>query len=165
MSELITQLGIDWKLLLAQVVNFLLLLWVLTRFVFGPLQIFLAKRSQHIQQGLENATKAQEEREELRVLRAQVTKKAQKEAEALLQEARARGQQEHEQLMKHAEEKVHTLANKARGELAREKEKMIEEAKKELAQVAMMAAGKLLQHTMDDAQDKEFVQRALREIK
>ena len=36
MSQLLSQLGIDWKLLIAQAVNFLLLLAILRLFVYGP---------------------------------------------------------------------------------------------------------------------------------
>lgn len=165
MSELISQLGIDWRLLLAQAVNFLLLLWVLKRYAFGPLQRFLAKRSHDIEVGLENAQKAAEEREELKEVRNRISLKAQREAETILQEARQKGAKEHDEIMKRAEEKVRVLVDKTRAELVNEKEKMMQEARRDLAGLAMMAASKLLERKVDEPTDREIVERALREIK
>ena len=165
MSELISQLGIDWRLLLAQVVNFLLLFWLLKRFAFGPLQKFLAKRQQEIKQGLDDAAKAQQDREELKVLRAQLTAKAQQEAQKIIGEARAKGASDYDSLMKQAEAKVQALATKARAQLIQEKDEMMRQAKGELGQLVMMAAQKLLHEKMDEKKDREIVEKALREIK
>jgi len=165
MSELVSQLGIDWRLLLAQVVNFLLLFWLLKRFAFAPLQVFLAKRQHEIKQGLDDAAKAAQDREELKMLRAQLTAKAQQEAQKIIDEARAKGASDYDSLMKQAEVKVQALATKARAQLTQEKKNMMRQAKNELGQLVMMAAQKLLHERVDEKKDREIVEQALREIR
>ena len=50
--ELITKLGIDWKLLIAQVINFFILLFVLHRFAYRPILKMLKKRTDTIDKSL-----------------------------------------------------------------------------------------------------------------
>ncbi len=48
MSELITSLGIEWKILLAQIVNFAILFFVLKRFAIGPIMAILERREKKL---------------------------------------------------------------------------------------------------------------------
>jgi F-type H+-transporting ATPase subunit b len=58
MQELLSQLGIDWHLLLSQAVNFFLLLLVLWYFVYEPLLKLLRDRRNRIEEGLLKADEA-----------------------------------------------------------------------------------------------------------
>jgi F-type H+-transporting ATPase subunit b len=58
MSQLISQLGIDWRLLLSQAVNFFLVLIVLRAFVYKPLLQMLRERRDRIQEGVTKAEEA-----------------------------------------------------------------------------------------------------------
>ncbi len=165
MSELISQLGIDWRLLLAQVVNFLILLYVLKRFAFEPLKKALHNRQKTIEKGLDEAKKAEEEREKLRMLRQELRLKAQKEAEALLGEARIKGVKEYEEYVKKAEKRATEIVALAKQEIGNEKEKALMEARGELASMVMMATEKVLREKMDERKDREFIERALKEIR
>jgi len=57
-NELLFQLGIDWKLLLSQIVNFFILLTILTFFVYKPLIKVIKERSRRIKEGLDKAQEA-----------------------------------------------------------------------------------------------------------
>ena len=76
MSELVNQLGIDWKLLLAQGVNFVILLFVLTKFVYKPLMKMVEARRQKIELGVKGGEKAE-----------QIIKQAEQEKVGIIQEA------------------------------------------------------------------------------
>jgi len=58
MQQLFDQLGIDWRLLLSQAVNFFLLLVVLRLFVYKPLLKLLHDRRARIEEGLTKADEA-----------------------------------------------------------------------------------------------------------
>lgn len=164
MSELISQLGIDWRLLLAQVVNFLILLYVLKRFAFEPLKKFLHERQKTIEKGLEDASKAAQEREKLRVLHAELRVRAQKEAEVLLGEARTKGAEEYEEYVKKAKERAGEIVALAKQEIVNEKQKALTQARGELGSMVMMATERVLGEKMDEKKDKEIVERALKEL-
>lgn len=165
MSELINQLGIDWRLLLAQVVNFLILLWVLKRFAFEPLKKFLHERQKRIEKGLRDAEYAAGQREKLKTLRAQIISAGQKEAEVILAESRKKGLNEYQETVEQAKSKAREVFAQAKDEIIQEKEKTIEEAKRELGSLVMMAAERVLGEKVDEEKDREIVEKALREIK
>ena len=52
--ELLTKLGVDWKLLIAQIVNFTILVSVLTYFVYRPLLDLLDARRERIRKAVED---------------------------------------------------------------------------------------------------------------
>lgn len=56
--ELLNALGIDWKILLAQFVNFAVLVFVLWKFAYKPIFKFLEDRKNKIEEGIKNAEQA-----------------------------------------------------------------------------------------------------------
>src|SRR3990167_6951375 len=77
MSELLQHFGIEWKLLLAQLVNFGVLFFVLRKFAYGPLLGMLRERREKIAEGMRAAEESQQKLAE-----------ANREKDALLGEAR-----------------------------------------------------------------------------
>jgi len=65
MANLFHQLGVDWKLLLSQAVNFMILLFVLTRFVYRPLLKIMKERREVIEKGLKGAEEARARLQEI----------------------------------------------------------------------------------------------------
>jgi F-type H+-transporting ATPase subunit b len=58
MSDILSQLGIDWKLFLSQLVNFLLILIILSIFVYKPVLKIIKERNKKIKEGLDKAEEA-----------------------------------------------------------------------------------------------------------
>src|SRR3989338_11410320 len=104
--ELIEKLGIDWRLLLAQIVNFLILLFVLTKFAFRPLIKMLDGRAEKIQKSLENAQKIEKNLEE-----------ANKQKEAIILEARHGAQDIISQTKKESEDLRQKLGVETQNEI------------------------------------------------
>lgn len=165
MSELIQSLGIDWRLLLAQVINFLVLFWLLKRFAFKPLSEFLSRRSKKIEQGLADAEEVSIERDKLKTLRAKIVAEAEREAKDILTQARARSQEEMEAFVEKAERRKEELVLQARQEIAKEKVDALEGAKKEIARLVFLATEKVLQEKVDASRDRALVEKALKELR
>ncbi len=68
MSQLLSQLGINWELLVSQGVNFLLLLVILRLFVYKPLLKVMHDRRQKIEEGITKAKMADERLHEVDVI-------------------------------------------------------------------------------------------------
>ena len=76
MDALLDALGFNWKILLANVVNFLILLFLLSKIGLKPMRKFIEKRQQEIQEGIDNAQKA-----------SKALENAQEESRALISQA------------------------------------------------------------------------------
>ena len=69
--EALESLGIDWKMLVAQVVNFIILLLILRKFLFGPIVKLLDDRRKTIEKGLSDAKKPKSNSQRLIVTQRQ----------------------------------------------------------------------------------------------
>ena len=105
MQELLHQLGINWRLFLAQVANFLLLLLILRLTVYKPLLALLKERRTRIEQGLKDAETAGRRLAEADSVKAMRLREAETEAIALLKETERKSKELEGTLLAAAREK------------------------------------------------------------
>lgn len=86
--EIIKNFGINPYLLLGQIVNFLVLLFLLKKYAFKPILKLLNDRKQTIEEGLKNSLEAQKLLEEALKKEKEVLTKAEKNADQILKEAK-----------------------------------------------------------------------------
>src|SRR3990167_6130351 len=123
MSELFSQLGIDVKLLVAQGVNFLILLFVLTKFVYKPLMKMVEERRKKIELGIKGGEKAEQIIKQAEEEKTGIIKEADIQAIGIISEAEKTAQ-------KHAQEITHQADMKSQQAL-REAMLMAERKEKE----------------------------------
>lgn len=112
MQQLLSQLGIDWRLLVAQAVNFFLLLIVLRIFVYKPLLKMLRDRRQKIEEGVTKAQEADRRLHDVEVISKTKIKDAEAQALALLKQKEKEARALEETLLAAAKQKeAQELAN------------------------------------------------------
>ncbi len=88
MNELLHTFGVDWKILLTQMLNFAVLLYVLKRYAYGPVLKMLQDRKAIIEKGLSDASKAEKDLLEAKANADEITKEAKSGANAIVLEAK-----------------------------------------------------------------------------
>ncbi len=164
MEDLISKLGIEWKLLLAQIVNFVILFLVLKKFLYKPLLNFMNNRRQKIADGLDKARRGEEEFAKIAELREKELAKIQKEAEVLIQKAKEIGDKKQQEILKEAEEKTKKIIEDAKGRIEIEKEKMLKEVRQEIASLVVNATEKILREKISSDKEKQFIDEAIRTL-
>lgn len=164
MSELFSNLGIDAKLLLAQTVNFLLVLWFLNRFVFKKVLKFLDERKSGIEKGIELTTRAEREMERVGEARKVAMGKARELAEGLIVEAKSKGQALQKEIVVEARSTAEVLLEKAKEESQRKKQDALREAKAEMQQRAFFLAEKVLSRSLTKDDQARMGQDLLKEV-
>jgi F-type H+-transporting ATPase subunit b len=91
MEGLLGQLGIDWKLLLSQAVNFFILLVILRLFVYKPLFSIIKERNRKIQEGLDKAKEADIRLGEVDRIAAAQLKNAEQESVKIIENSKQNG--------------------------------------------------------------------------
>jgi len=162
--EALVKLGIDWKLLLAQAVNFIVLLLVLRRFAYHPMLDFLDKRADRIEQGLKDAEAAGKRLEEAARKEEELLAAACEEAKDLVAKAEIAAEKRAEIIMAEVEMKSETIFEEAKKHAEAEREKIFREAKEELAALVLSATEKVLGEKVS-GKDREIVERFLGEGK
>lgn len=160
MSELFSNLGINGKLLFAQAVNFLLVLWLLNRFVFKKLIAHLERRRARIAQGLELTAKAEREMERIGDARHRELEKARMEGEKLIGEARNSASAKEKEALALVRAEAEKILTKAKTEGEMGKTEAIRSARTEIQNLAVLMAEKLLTRSVT----KEDQERAASEV-
>ncbi|HKK76339.1 MAG TPA: F0F1 ATP synthase subunit B [Saprospiraceae bacterium] len=145
---------------------FLIVLFVLAKYAFGPIQKALKKRELDIQNSLDQANQAREEIAELQSKNEQLLKQAQEERTKILKEAK----ETKDAIIKEAKDKARDEAQKivatAQQEIINMKQSVLVEAKNELGTMAIDIAEKVLRQKLAGDKDQEkLVQSLVKEIK
>lgn len=161
MTELIHQLGIDWKLLLAQVVNFLILLFLLKKFLYRPIIELLTKRRKAIEESQANVERIARELSGIEAQKTAEIEKARKEADAIMQEAKKHATARQAEMLKEAEARIEKLLAEAKKRTEEERLKMMDEIRDEVSDLVFLATEKVLRERLPKEAHERFVQEAL----
>jgi F-type H+-transporting ATPase subunit b len=161
--EILSQLGIDGKLLLAQGVNFLVLLFILHRFAYKPMLAFLEKRTERIEEGLKNAEEAKKRLDEASKGEEQILTKAREEAKKIVTESREASEKRGQEIIAEFEKKAGRIVEEAQERATEEREKMFREVKGEIADLVIATTEKVLREKLDADDAKKSVSRFLAE--
>lgn len=165
MSELIRHFGIDWKLLLAQAVNFFILLVILKKFAYGPVLKMLKKRKEEIEKGLKFTKEAGEKLENIGKEREEIMKTARSEALKVVSEAADTARLRRDEAVGEAARKSEEIITAARKVIKEEKAKTGEEVYKEAGSLIKLGIVKVLGKMPAKERDEELIREALKELK
>lgn len=159
----LARLGVDWRLLVAQLVNFGLVLFVMWKWVYRPLLKVMDERTQRIEQGLKDAETAAAERQGATVHKEQVITEARLKARDIIEEAERTAKASHEEQIKKTRLEVESIVKRGKEQLKAEQAAMLAAARTELADLVVAASGKVLSTKMNSAEDAALVKAALAE--
>lgn len=165
MSEFITHFGIDWRLFLAQVVNFFLLLFLLKKFAHKPILAMLARRRQEIEKGFELRREAEETLKRADELREQTLQQARADALAMVDDAIEAGKKRQEEILGEAAKKSEAIIHDAKRIIAQEKAIMGEEVYANAHELIQKGLVKVLGNLPHGERDQALIREALAELK
>ena len=128
MLEALTSLGIDYKLLIAQLVNFVLLFIVLYIFLYKPVLKMLNERSKKVDKSLDDADRIEKRLVEVEKEIDNKLKEADKKSTALINEAKQQGKSIESGMTVEAQKKADQIVEKAKVEILNQQQKMLSEA-------------------------------------
>ncbi len=161
--EFFEAFGVDWGALFFQIVNFLLLLYLLNRFLFKRVLALLEERQAKIGKGLEDAETAARDRELARAEREAAVDEARKEAANVIANANKIATDTRDEILTKARADAEKVTERARDEITAEKEKAMAELRAQVADLALEAAGKLVRSDMNATTQRRLVEEFLTE--
>ncbi|MBI3638184.1 F0F1 ATP synthase subunit B, partial [Candidatus Wolfebacteria bacterium] len=145
MAELIEKLGIDWRLILAQIVNFTILFFVLRKFVYGPVMDLLDKREKRVKEAENFAQNIDNKMAEIESDAKSKTDEAAKKADLIIHKAQERAKEREKEIISEASEKSQKIIEEAKWSAGQEKERVFQELKKEMGSLVVSAAQKIIE--------------------
>ncbi|HRZ95161.1 MAG TPA: F0F1 ATP synthase subunit B [Candidatus Moranbacteria bacterium] len=162
MEELIKTFHIETNLLLAQFVNFAIVLFVLWKFAYKPILKTLNDRTKKIEKGVKDAETASKKLSEMTEKEKEVLVKARKEAQEIIKKSENEAKKNADGIVAQAKQQNEKMIADAKKMIDQEKEKMLGEVKSEIAGLVVSATEKVIHEKMDSQKDKELIEKAIK---
>ena len=135
--------------LLAQIVNFLILVAILAKFAYKPLMQGLEDRQQKIADSIDSAERERREAEQLKLEYKQQLVEVRAQAQAIVEKAEKLAEENKEEILKAARAESARILKSVQEEVARERELALAQLKGEVVALSMAAATKIMKEKMD----------------
>jgi F-type H+-transporting ATPase subunit b len=144
MSQIFSVFGVEWKILLVQIVNFAVLLGILWYLLYKPLTKLIEGRRAQIIEGVAKAERAENMLNEAGSKKAEIITQATLKAESIIAQARETGKSKEEVMTKLAQEKAARLLEEARARSEELKRQTLDESREEIAALVVLGIEKTL---------------------
>ena len=155
---------IDIRMVGTQILGFLLLLWGLSKWAWGPLTAQLEARRQRIAAEFSEAERRQQAADALKSKLEQDLRGIDVQARAKLQEAVAEGQKVAGEIRAQAHQDAQARMARAEDEIVREREKAKELLKEQVIGLSIATAEKILKAKLDDPAQRKLAGQFIDEV-
>jgi F-type H+-transporting ATPase subunit b len=156
-------LGIDGPRLIFQIINFLILLFLLQRLLFKPVLRMMDSRATKIRESIDEAQRMQKLADEIRDMNEKAKDDAKREANEMLENARRMAEQYKESQMEEARQEAERFAQRMRDEIQLERDRAISDVRHQAVDLAIQAAGKVIEQHLDRSAHVQLVEKFLSE--
>lgn len=149
---------IDWITVSAQIVNFLILVWLLRRFLYRPITDAMEKRERHIAERLGEAELREQAADESAARHQRALARLEQDRERLLEEARAAAESEHKRLLDALRAEVAELRGRWHQQVEAEKSEFLARLRREAVDAVDAMTRKVLRELADAPLEEQMVQ-------
>ena len=135
--------------LIAQIVNFLILVGILTKFAYKPLMQALEERQNKIAASIDSAERAQQEAEQLKIGYQEQLAQARVQAQLIVEKAEKLAEEAKETILQEARIESARILKTVQEEVARERTLALAQLKGEVVALSMAAAAKIIEKNID----------------
>lgn len=165
MSELINALGLDWKMLVAQLVNFGILVAVLYFFAYKPLLKVLRKRSQMIADSLDKTEKIDKLLAKTKEDYKAKLAAAQEQSQEILSKSKQEAEKYRLESITKTQEQIEAMVAQSRTALQAEKDLLLDDIKKDVADLVVTASKKVIGREIKPADNDKLIDETISHIK
>lgn len=150
--------------LLFAIINFLVLLAVLKKFLYKPLMNMIDQRELQVKNDLESAEKARNDAQKTKEEYTKQMEQAKQEAQQIIEKANKIGEESREALLKQAREEAARMTEKAQEMIRLEKEEALSQLRNEVASLVVLAAGKVIDKNIDQESHEKLIRDFIEEV-
>jgi|SRR3989344_3964667 len=157
-------LGVELPLLLTQILNFSIVLFVLTKFLYKPILKALDERRHKIEEGLAWTEKAAVEEEKMAKRKTEVLREARDEARVIVENAKKDAQRLRDDIVAAGHQEVATLKVRQQKELEAQFEKISSELTGKTVDIAAAMVQQILPDVLTSTNQHQLVTSQLAKI-
>jgi F-type H+-transporting ATPase subunit b len=159
----VEQLGINLNGLIAQLINFVILYLLLSRFLFPRVTQMLDARAARIRESVERAEQVQRDAERAEQQFQERIAEARREGQGIVANANQIAQRIQTEAQEKAQREAEAFLTRAREQIQRETQQAQLELRQQVASLAMLAASRVVERSLDERQHVELIERVLSE--
>jgi F-type H+-transporting ATPase subunit b len=148
---------------LVSIVNFLVLLYLLRRFLWGPIMATLDRRAAKISEGLELTESARREREQLKQEVEKLLGQARREAAAIAERTTQAAEAAAADIRTQAKTEADRIREKGRTDAQHLHDQALAQLRSEVASMVVLAASRILGREISPEQHRALIERSLDE--
>ena len=154
---------LTWELAI-QIINTIVLFWVLKKILFKPVLNIIDARENSIKLDIAVGEKAKREGLSLKAEYEKKLEAVKNEGQEIIKQATLRAEQKSEEIISSAKEEAITLKERANKDIAQEREKVMNELKNDISSIAILAASKVIEKDIDKAKHEEMINKFIEEV-
>ena len=162
--EALTSLGINGKMLIAQIVNFLVLLFILNRLLYKPIIKMFDERREKIEKGLKDAEAGHEALAQAEAEAEKIKEQAYKEANEIISNSRSEAEAEAKAIVAEAHKHGEKIMKGIKEESENIKQNALKDAKSEIAGLISISLNKIVHNKLDESTRERLTKEAVKEI-
>jgi F-type H+-transporting ATPase subunit b len=151
-------------LMIWTIVCFLIVLFVLKRYAFGPIQSIIDERRERIRRALDEADEAREEARRLLEEHRQLIGQARNEAEEIRTAARHDADAQLRRVKEEAEADRQRRLEDTRRQIEAETRRSLEQIRQQVAELSLVAAEKVTRGALDDKDQRRLIDEAIGDL-
>jgi F-type H+-transporting ATPase subunit b len=151
-------------LMIWTVVCFLITLFVLKRFAFGPIQNMLDERRERIRRSIEEAEKARNEARRLLEEHRALIGQARGQAEQILAEARKVAEAQRQRVKEETEADRQRRLEETKRQIEAETRRALQQIRAEVAELTLIATSKVTGKVLDDEDHRRLIEDAIKDL-
>jgi len=157
-------LSLSPGLMVWTMIMFLLTLFILKKYVFGPVGEMIDKRRQKIEDDISQAERSRDEAVQLLENYKVQLADARKEADELRDRGRREGERERASIVTAAEGQRERIMSDTKQQIDAQSQAAMQSVRGDVASIALAAAEKVTRKSLNDADHRRLVEEALQEI-
>ena len=163
--EILKTFGLDPILLGAQIINFLIIFYLLKRFLYKPVLGMLKSREDKIKEGMKQAEEARLTLEKTIEEEKKILAKAHDEAKLLISDSKIQAIEVAREIEENTKKQAEKILLDARAQIEQDAKRMETELGEKISVLAKEILEKSLQGVFGDREQKQIVEKAIKNIK
>ncbi len=152
-----------WQILIS-LANLLIMLVILKKFLFKPVQKVVAERETQVKKIYEEADENRAAAADMKQAYESRLAAAREEADGLVRNAVQTAQRKSDSMIAEASSQVSHMKRKAEEEIAREKKQMLQDVRGEISDIAVSIASKVVEREINESDHKALVDEFIRNV-
>jgi len=158
-------IGIEPSQLLTQVINFLLMVILLTKLLYKPVLKALDERKKKIEESLKLAEEIKLEADKNEKKRQEIINKSKQEAKQIIEEAKKTAKQVEAEIIMKAHNEAEMIIEKGKKDIEGEREQMEKQLRNKTIEIASEMAEKVIGMVLSDRDHHKIINNKLKDLK